>query len=210
MLCPVEQCSSISSHLLPTLSIFSLPALEDLFLLPLFIFSWVFPFFPSFPVLEWRSFCASYLPPFSLDDLTSLSFALLSILLYFLLCSSLLVLDFFYTSNSKMPNFELWHSCCKWAISVLYMWGIIYEFWYNFYSIYIFFFTSATHELAHNNRCVPLLGEKKKLDNPGLQGTMFRIRFEYFEYLELQTIYIYKAMQRRKVLHRPSETDSLS
>jgi hypothetical protein len=20
------------------------------------------------------------------------------------------------TSNSKMPNFELWHSCCKWAI----------------------------------------------------------------------------------------------
>jgi len=21
----------------------------------------------------------------------------------------------FYTSNSKMPNFELWHSCCKWA-----------------------------------------------------------------------------------------------
>jgi len=22
----------------------------------------------------------------------------------------------FYTNNSKMPNFELWHSCCKWAI----------------------------------------------------------------------------------------------
>jgi hypothetical protein len=22
----------------------------------------------------------------------------------------------FYTSNSKMPNFELWPSCCKWAI----------------------------------------------------------------------------------------------
>jgi len=21
----------------------------------------------------------------------------------------------FYTNNSKMPNFELWHSCCKWA-----------------------------------------------------------------------------------------------
>jgi hypothetical protein len=22
----------------------------------------------------------------------------------------------FYTNNSKMPNFELWHSCCKWVI----------------------------------------------------------------------------------------------
>jgi len=22
----------------------------------------------------------------------------------------------FYTNNSKMPNFELWHSCGKWAI----------------------------------------------------------------------------------------------
>ena len=42
---PVEQCSSIFSYLPPTLSIFSLPALEDLFLLPLSIFSWVFPFF---------------------------------------------------------------------------------------------------------------------------------------------------------------------
>jgi len=26
---------------------------------------------------------------------------------------------FFYTNNSKMPNFELWHSCRKWAIAVL-------------------------------------------------------------------------------------------
>ena len=25
----------------------------------------------------------------------------------------------FYTSNSKMPNFELWHSCRKWAVSKL-------------------------------------------------------------------------------------------
>ena len=55
-------------------SIFSLPELEDLFLLPLSIFSWVFPFFSSLPVLEWRSFWASYPPPFSLGDLTSLSF----------------------------------------------------------------------------------------------------------------------------------------
>ena len=26
---------------------------------------------------------------------------------------------FSYTNNSKMPNFELWHSCRKWAISAL-------------------------------------------------------------------------------------------
>ena len=83
---PVEQCPSIFSYLPPTLSIYLLPALEDLFLLPLSILSWVFPFFSSLPILEWRSFWASYPPPFSLGDLTSLSFALLSILLYFLLC----------------------------------------------------------------------------------------------------------------------------
>jgi len=40
------------SYLPPTLSIFSLPALEDLFLLPLSIFIWVFAFFSSLPVLE--------------------------------------------------------------------------------------------------------------------------------------------------------------
>ena len=90
-------CRTISFHffsyLPPTLSIFSHPALEDLFLLSLSIFSWVFPFFSSLPVLEWRSFWASYPPPFSLGDLTSLSCAPLSILLYFLLCSSLLFLN---------------------------------------------------------------------------------------------------------------------
>ena len=48
----VEKCPSIFSYLPPTLSIFSLPALEDLFLLPLSILSWVFPFFSSLPVLE--------------------------------------------------------------------------------------------------------------------------------------------------------------
>ena len=37
---PVEQCPSIFSYLPPTLSIFSLLALEDLFLLPLSILSW--------------------------------------------------------------------------------------------------------------------------------------------------------------------------
>jgi len=57
---PVELCPSIFSYLPRTLSIFSLPALEDLFLLPLSIFSWVFPFFSSLPVLEWRSFWVSY------------------------------------------------------------------------------------------------------------------------------------------------------
>ena len=49
---PVEQCPSIFSRLPPTLSIFSLPALEDLFLLPLSIFSWVFHFLSFLPVLE--------------------------------------------------------------------------------------------------------------------------------------------------------------
>jgi len=28
-------------------------------------------------------------------------------------------LQCFYTNNSKMPNFELWHSCRKWVICVL-------------------------------------------------------------------------------------------
>jgi hypothetical protein len=36
----------------PTLSIFSLLALEDLFLLPLSIFSWVFLYVSSLPVIE--------------------------------------------------------------------------------------------------------------------------------------------------------------
>jgi len=68
------------------------PSTPDFFLLPLSIFSWVFPFFSTLPGLEWRSFWASYPPPFSPDDLTNLTFVLLFILLYFLLCSSLLVM----------------------------------------------------------------------------------------------------------------------
>jgi len=105
---PVEQCPSIFSYLPPTLSIFSLQALEDLFLLPLSILSWVFPFFSSLPVLDWRSFWASYPPPFSLGDLTSLSFALLSILLYFLLFDALLY-------KPKDHGFDSW--CCHWNFS---------------------------------------------------------------------------------------------
>ena len=52
--------------------------------------------------VEWRSFWASYPPPFSLGDLTSLSFGLLSILLYFPLYSSLLVLC---SSDFSIPLF---------------------------------------------------------------------------------------------------------
>jgi len=53
---PVEKYLSIFSYQSPNLSIFSLPALEDLFLLLLSILSWVFLFVSSLPVLEWRSF----------------------------------------------------------------------------------------------------------------------------------------------------------
>ena len=61
------------------------------------------PLFLVPSVLEWSSFWASYRPPFSLGDLTSLSFALLSILLYFHLCSPLLVLD---SSDFSIPRFH--------------------------------------------------------------------------------------------------------
>jgi hypothetical protein len=49
---PVEQYPSIFSYLSPILSIFSLLALADLFLLSLSIFSWAFPYVSSLPVLE--------------------------------------------------------------------------------------------------------------------------------------------------------------
>jgi hypothetical protein len=49
---PVEQYLSICPYLSLTLSIFSLPALEDLFILLLSILSWVFLFVSSLPVLE--------------------------------------------------------------------------------------------------------------------------------------------------------------
>jgi hypothetical protein len=51
-LLPVEQYLSIFSYLSPTLSIFSLPASEDLFLLLLSILSWVFLFVSSFQFLS--------------------------------------------------------------------------------------------------------------------------------------------------------------
>ena len=51
---PVEQHVSIFPYLPQSLSIFSLPALEDLFPLLLSILSWVFLFVSSLPVLEWR------------------------------------------------------------------------------------------------------------------------------------------------------------
>ena len=72
----------------PTFYIFSLPALEDLLLLPLSIFSWVFPFVLSLPVLEWRSFWASYPPPFSLGDVNQL---ILRSFIHFTIFSPLLI-----------------------------------------------------------------------------------------------------------------------
>jgi hypothetical protein len=49
---PVEKYFSVCPYLSPILSIFSLPALENLFLLLLSILSWVFLFVSSLPVLE--------------------------------------------------------------------------------------------------------------------------------------------------------------
>ena len=71
----------------------------------------LFPYFPgsspssrTLPVLVWRSFWASYPPPFSPGDLTNLSFAILFIVLYFLLCSSLLALNSYHFS---IPHFHI-------------------------------------------------------------------------------------------------------
>jgi hypothetical protein len=49
---PVEQYLSIFPYLSPTFSIFSLPALGDLFLLLHFVLSWVFLFVSPLPFLE--------------------------------------------------------------------------------------------------------------------------------------------------------------
>jgi hypothetical protein len=49
---PVEQYLSIFPYLSPTLTVFSLPALEDLFLLLPSIVSWVFLFVSFLPILE--------------------------------------------------------------------------------------------------------------------------------------------------------------
>jgi len=77
----VEQYHSIFSYLPPTLSIFSLPAFEDLFLLLLSNFSWVFPFFSSLPVLEWSDVYyimtiipLQYIDNYKLQDLILLVF----------------------------------------------------------------------------------------------------------------------------------------
>jgi hypothetical protein len=87
-------CWTMSFHFFLSLSfsIFSLPALEDLLLLALSIFIWVFLSVLSLLVVGWRSLWAFCLPPFSPGVPASLFFALLSVLLYFLLYWSLLVL----------------------------------------------------------------------------------------------------------------------
>ena len=78
---PVEQCRSIFSYLPPTLSIFSLPELEDLFLLPLsIIISFILPGFSTvctFHVATVISVYPVFFPPSSFN-LTSFSSARLS------------------------------------------------------------------------------------------------------------------------------------
>jgi len=34
----------------------------------------------------------------------------------------------FYNNNSKMPNFELWHSCRKWGICHDSVWVIVFDY----------------------------------------------------------------------------------
>ena len=74
-------------------------------------FYFLFPSFPgsSLPVLEWRSFCASYPPPFSLGDITSLSFAFYPFYYIFSFCN-----DSSYI-NIKCKNIWL-YDCknCEW------------------------------------------------------------------------------------------------
>ena len=89
-------CRTISLHfsLSITNSLHLLTPITWRSLLLLSILSWVFLFVSFLPVLEWKSFSATYPPPFSPGDPANLSFAPLSILLYFLLYSTLLILDF--------------------------------------------------------------------------------------------------------------------
>jgi len=49
----------------------------------------------------------------------------------------------FYANNSKMPNFELWHSCSKWAIYI-YMYIYIYVYVY----IYVYYVQVAARSKA--------------------------------------------------------------
>ena len=46
----------------------------------------------------------------------------------------------FYTNNTKMPNFELWHSCRKWAISLRQMYPLFLPFKLNLEFLDNFFF----------------------------------------------------------------------
>ena len=88
-------CRTMSFHFFPICHQLSPPSHSQHLKIS---FYFLFPSFPGsspstrpFQFLSEEFFWASYPLPFSPGELTSLSFALLSILLYFLLCSSLLV-----------------------------------------------------------------------------------------------------------------------
>jgi hypothetical protein len=57
----------------------------------------------------------------------------------------------FYTSNSKMPNFGLWHSCRKWAICLSCC------SLNNTDISYFLFLNLLNFHIAANNRAIPLL-----------------------------------------------------
>ena len=104
---PVEKCPSIFSYLPPTLSIFSLPTLENLFLLPLSIFTWVFLFFSSLPVIEWNSFWASYPPPAWRIQLILCPFIHFTIVSPFLMSSSSRFVRLFHSPFSYLAPYIL-------------------------------------------------------------------------------------------------------
>jgi hypothetical protein len=71
----------------------------------------------------------------------------------------------FYSNNSKMPNFELWHSCRKWAICkllatargwqkfacrVVKMWA---EFHAVYWEVHLQDTRLITHEIRNGNNC---------------------------------------------------------
>ena len=114
-------CRTMSFHFFPICHQLSPSSHSQHLKIP---FYFLFPSFPGsspssrpFQFLSEDLFGHPILLPFSLGDLTSSSFALLSIVLYFLLCSSLLVLD---SSDFSIPRFQIFLLVHGLAIRLVY------------------------------------------------------------------------------------------